>query len=78
MSQICIHCDVDMLIGKTQSSMDNACSKYKQICRRHNNIKQLLSIGVISLNYVRSKDNITNLITKWLNRKLVERSLRGM
>ena len=52
--------------------------KPRHIHRRHNTIIQLLSIGVISLDYVKSKDNIVDLLTKGLNRELVEKSLRGM
>ena len=48
------------------------------IRRRHNTIRQILSTGVITLNYIKSKDNIANLLTKVLNRELVEKSLRGM
>ena len=50
--------------------------KSRHIRRKHNTIKQLLSTGVISLDYVRSKDNIANLLTKGLNRELVEKSSR--
>ena len=46
------------------------------ICRRHNTIRQLLSTGVISLDYVKSKDNITDLLTKGFDRELVEKSMR--
>ena len=53
-------------------------SKSKHIHYRHNTIRQLLSIVVISLDYVRSKDNITNLLTKGLNIELVEKSSREM
>ena len=62
MPLICIHCNVNMLISKTQSNMNDG--KFRHICRRHNYIIQLLSIGVISLYYIRSKDNITNSVTK--------------
>ena len=48
--------------------------KSRHIRRRHNTIKQLLSTGVISLDYVKSEDNIVDLLTKWLNRELVEKS----
>ena len=76
MTQICIHCDSQSAIGKAQNSMYNGKSRH--ICRRHNTIRQLLSIGVISLNYVRYKDNITDPLTKGLNKELVEKSSRGM
>ena len=52
--------------------------KSRHIRRRHNTIKQLLSTGVISMDYVQSKDNIIDPLTKRLNRELVEKSLRGM
>ena len=34
-------------------------------------IRQLLSIRVISVDYVKSNDNIADLLTKWLNIELV-------
>ena len=52
--------------------------KSRHIRRRHNTIKQLISIGVIFIDYVRSKDNIADPLTKWLNRELVGKSSRGM
>ena len=45
--------------------------KYKQIRRRHNTIRQLLSIGVTSVDYVKSKNNIADPLTKGLNKELV-------
>ena len=50
----------------------------KNIRRRHNTIKQQLSTGVISIDYVKSKDNIADPLTKGLNRELVEKSSKGM
>ena len=76
MLPICIHYDSQSAIGRAQNSMYNA--KPRHIRHRHNIIRQLLSTGVISLNYVRSKDNITDPLTKGLNRELIENSLRGM
>ena len=52
--------------------MDNGKSRH--INRRHITISQLLSVCVISLDYVTSKDNIADPLTKWLNRELVETS----
>ena len=53
-------------------------SKLKHIRRRHNTIIQLLLTKVISLNYAMSKNNIADPLTKWLNKKLIEKSLGGM
>ena len=52
--------------------------KSRHIGRRHNTIRQLLPTGVISIDYVKSKDNIADPLTKGLNRELVEKSSRGM
>jgi hypothetical protein len=41
-------------------------------------MKQLLSDGVISLHYVRSEINLPDMLTKPLNRKIVEKTSRGM
>ncbi|KAD4586033.1 hypothetical protein E3N88_23634 [Mikania micrantha] len=76
MSAICIHCDCQSAIGRAQSAMYNGKSRH--IRRRHNTIRQLLSMGVISIDYVRSKDNIADPFTKGLSRELVHKSSRGM
>ena len=52
--------------------------KSRHIRCRHNTIRQLLSIGVIFVDYVNSKDNIADPLTKGLNRELVEKSSKGM
>ncbi|KAJ9556568.1 LOW QUALITY PROTEIN: hypothetical protein OSB04_011182 [Centaurea solstitialis] len=48
---ICIHCDSQSKIGRAQSTIRNM-------------IRQLISIGVISIDYVKSKDNIVDPLTK--------------
>ena len=52
--------------------------KSRHIRRRHNTIRQLLSIGVISVDYIKYKDNIADSLTTGLNRELVKNSLKGM
>ena len=76
MPPICIHCDSQSSIGRAQSSMYNGKSRH--IRRRHNTIKQQLSTGVISVDFVKYKDNIANPLTKGLNRELVEKSSKGI
>ena len=49
-------------IGRTHRNTYN--DKSRHICRRHNTIKQLLSIVIIFIDYVKSKDNIVDLLTK--------------
>ena len=73
---VSIHCDSQSAIGRAQSNMYNGKSRH--IHRRYNFIRQLLSNGVVSLDYVKSKENITDPLTKGLTRELVETSSRGM
>ncbi|GJV44456.1 retrovirus-related pol polyprotein from transposon TNT 1-94 [Tanacetum coccineum] len=58
---ISIHCDSKSAMGRAQSVMYNGKSRH--IRRRHNSIRQLLSTGVISIDYVASKDNIADPFT---------------
>ncbi|GJX86693.1 retrotransposon protein, putative, ty1-copia subclass [Tanacetum coccineum] len=61
---------------RAHSTMYNG--KFTHILRRHNSIRQLLSTGVISIGYVKSKDNIADPLTKGLSRELVSKSSKGM
>ncbi|GJT04731.1 hypothetical protein Tco_0839193 [Tanacetum coccineum] len=73
---ISIHCDSQSAIGRAHSTMYNGKSRH--IHRLHNLIQQLLSTGVISIDYVKSKDNIADPFTKGLSRELVSKSSKGM
>ena len=76
MPPICIHCDSQSAIDRAQNSMYNGKSSH--IPRRHNTIRQLLSTGVIYVDFEKYKDNIADPLTKGLNRELVEKSSKGM
>ena len=76
MPPICIYCDSQSAIGRAQSNLYNGKSRH--IRRRHNTIKQLLSSGIISIEYVRSKENIADPFTKGLTKEQVSNSSRGM
>jgi hypothetical protein len=73
---ICIHCDSQSAICRAHNHIYNGKSRH--IRRRHNTIQQLLSQGIIVLDYVKSQDNIADPLTKGLTRELVVRSSRGM
>ncbi|GJR87328.1 retrovirus-related pol polyprotein from transposon TNT 1-94 [Tanacetum coccineum] len=73
---ISIHCDSQSAIDRAHSIMYNGKSRH--IRRRHNSIRQLLSTGVISIDYVKSKDNIADPLTKGLSRELVSKSSKEM
>ena len=66
MSAISIHCDSQSAIGRAQNIMYNGKSRH--IHQIHNTVRQLISTGVISVDYVKSKDIITDPLTKGLNR----------
>ncbi|GAB2288019.1 hypothetical protein Dimus_037974 [Dionaea muscipula] len=73
---ICVHCDSQSAIGRAQSMMYNGKSRH--IRRRHNSIRKLLSNGIVTIDYVRSEDNIADPLTKGLNRELVYKASKGM
>ena len=72
MAPICIHCDSQAAIGRAGSIMYNGKSRH--IRRRHNSVRQLLSSGIITIDYVKSKDNVSDPLTKGLTREGVEKS----
>ena len=76
MPLICIHCDSQSAISKAQSYMYNGKSRH--IRRRHNTVRQLLLNGFISIDYIKSKDNIADPLTKGLSGECVNCSSRGM
>jgi len=50
----------------------------KHICRRHNIVMQLLSNGVVSIDFVASKDNSTDPFTKSLSGERINCASREM
>jgi hypothetical protein len=52
--------------------------KFKHIHHRHNTVKHLLSNEIIFIDYIKSKENITDPLTKCLSRELVYSLSKGM
>ena len=73
---ICIHCDSMAAQARGKSNIYNGKSRH--IRRRHNTIKQLLSNGVISIQYIKSKENLVDPLIKGLPREQVKNTSRGM
>ncbi|KAF3621972.1 hypothetical protein FXO37_32515 [Capsicum annuum] len=71
-----IHCDSQAIIGRAGSMMYNVKSHH--IRRRHNIVRELLSSGIITIDYVKSKDNVSDPLTKGISREGVERTSTGM
>ncbi|PHT46363.1 hypothetical protein CQW23_15521 [Capsicum baccatum] len=73
---VCIHYDSQAAIGRAESMMYNGKSRH--IRRRHNTVRELLSSGIITVAYVKSKDNVLNPLIKGLSREGVKRTSKGM
>ena len=73
---ICIHYGSQSTIGRAQSHIYN--SKSRHIRGRHNVIRQLISNGIMTIEYITSKENIADSLTKGLTREQVSKSSRGM
>ncbi|PHT87113.1 hypothetical protein T459_09219 [Capsicum annuum] len=73
---VSIHCDRQAAIGRARSMMYNGKSHH--IRRRHNTVRELLSSGIITIDYVKSKDNVSCPLTKNLSREGVERISKEM
>ena len=69
---ICIHCDNQAMLSKAQNFIYNGKSKH--IRHRRNIVKQLLSNGIIFIDFVSSKDNLTDPLAKGLSGERI----RGM
>ncbi|KAF3662310.1 hypothetical protein FXO38_11233, partial [Capsicum annuum] len=73
---VCVHCDSQATIGRAGSMMYNG--KFFHIRRRHNTVRELLSSGIITIDYVKSKDNVSDPLTKGLSRERVEITSKGI
>ena len=71
-----MHCDSQVAISKVTSKNFNEKRRHLRV--RHKSIRNLISHGVISLDFVRSKNNIVDPLTKGLTRQQVLESSRGM
>ncbi|KAB2595479.1 DNA polymerase zeta catalytic subunit-like [Pyrus ussuriensis x Pyrus communis] len=73
---ICIHCDSMAAQGRAKNAEYNGKSRH--IRRRHKTIRQLLKNGTISIDYIKSKENIADPLTKGLSKDQVAFTSRGM
>ncbi|PHU14405.1 Calcineurin B-like protein 4 [Capsicum chinense] len=73
---VCIHCDSQAAIGRAWSMMYNGKSRH--IRQRHNIVRELLSSRIITVDYVKSKDNVSDPLTKGISREGMERISKEM
>ena len=71
-----MHCDNQVVTSKVTSKNFNEKRRHLRV--RHKSIRNLISHGIISLDFVRSENNIADPLTKGLTRQQVLESLRGM
>ena len=76
MPAVCIHCDSQAAIGWARNVVYNGKSRH--IRRRHDIVRQLISSGIITIGYVKSKDNIADPLKKGLTREMVAKTSKGM
>ena len=75
-SSIAINCDNKAAIDIAKNKVYNGKSIH--IRRRHKTVRQLLSTGIISIDFVGSKENLADPLTKGLPRERVSSASRGM
>ncbi|GKG35429.1 hypothetical protein Tco_0440583 [Tanacetum coccineum] len=73
---ISIHFDSAATLAKAYSQMYNGKSRHLGV--RHSMIRELITNGVISIEFVRSQQNLANHLTKGLARDLVIKSAQRM
>ena len=57
-----IHCDSTAAIAKIENRYYNG--KKRQIHRKHNTVRELLSTGVVRVDHVRTDDNLADPLMK--------------
>ena len=72
---VSIHCDSAAILAKAYSQVYNGKSRHLGV--RHNMIRDLIMGGVISVEFVRSQQNLADHLTKDLARDLVHKSVIG-
>ena len=73
---VCIYCDNLAASIRAKNNVYNGKSRH--IRRIHNSIRQLLTNGIISINYVKSKENLADPLIKGVTRKQVACTTKGM
>jgi len=73
---ISIHCDCQSAIAIAKNKNYNRKNRHIQL--RHNLVKQVLKSEIISINYLRSEQNLADPLTKPLGRNMILETSRGM
>ena len=73
---ILIHCDSTATIGRVKNRYYNG--KFRPIRRKHSTVWSYLSSGIITMDYIKSNDNLADPFTKALAKDRVWNTSRGM
>ena len=76
MPPISLHCDSQATLSRAYSHIYNGKSRH--IGLRHSYVRQLLTDGVITIDFVRSCQNLADPLTKGLARDLMWKTSKGM
>jgi hypothetical protein len=76
MPHVSLHCDSQATLSQAYSHIYN--SKSRHIRLRHSYVSQLLTDGVITINFARSVQNLADPLTKGLARDLVWKTSKEM
>ncbi|GJY81465.1 zinc finger, CCHC-type containing protein [Tanacetum coccineum] len=76
MAPISIHCDSATTLANAYSQMYNGKSRHLGV--RHSMIRKLITNRVVSIEFVRSQQNLADHLTKGLAKDLVLKSVEGM
>ena len=76
MAPVSLRCDSQATLSRAYSQIYNGKSRH--IGLRHSYVRQLIIDGVITINYVKSSENLVDPLTKGLARDLVWKTSKGM
>ena len=76
MPAIFLHCDSQATMSRAFNKIYNGKSRH--IALRHEYLRQLISSGIITVVYVRSKNNLADPLTKGLSRDMISSTTSAM
>ena len=76
MPPVSIYCDSEATLSRAYSQIYNGKSGHIDI--RHSYVRQLLTNGVITIDFVKSCQNLADPLIKWLARDIVLKTSKGI